>query len=98
MRKPQDRVLHQTECFPCLDFLANGQNLTEVPALDELHDDEELACHGVLVNCQNLDNVAMLQGHADLALAHEQLDPCLVLAPAPAEDLDGHDPPRTWIV
>src|SRR5262249_34680328 len=84
-------VLDQLEGLGRLELLARGEDLAQVAALDELHDQVVLPRAGVLVDRQDLDDVGVLQGHADLAFTDEQLDLLRVLAPAPPQRLDGHE-------
>src|SRR5207245_6939099 len=68
------------------------QEVPEVAALDELHDNVILLGHHVAVDRQDLDDVGVPHRHAELALALEQVDAVLVVAPLAAQYLDGdHD-------
>ena len=71
--------------------LADLQDLAQVAALDELHDDGVLVRRLVVAHRQHLDDVGVLERLADAGLADEQVDALLVLAPAAAQHLDGDD-------
>src|SRR5262249_60467151 len=85
-------VLDEAQRLGRLQLLADLQDLAQVAALDELHDDEVLPGGGVVADGEDLDDVGVAQRQADLALAVEQLDALRVLAPAAAQHLDGHHP------
>src|SRR6202011_4748992 len=79
------------QCLRRLQLLADREDVAQISSFDELHDDVPLASRYVLVHRENLDDAGMAKRQADAALSLKQVDALLVLAPAAAQDLDGHD-------
>ena len=92
-----DHVLHEAQGLRRLQLAADLQDVTEVAPLHKLHDDVILLRDRVLGDGQRLDDVGVAQVQADVPLALEQVDGVVVLAPAPAQHLDGNDAAALWL-
>src|SRR5207253_8302582 len=68
------RLFQDAHGLDGLELLARDQDIAQVTSLHELHDDVILPRRDVPVDREDLDDVAVPQGHAHLALAFEQIE------------------------
>ena len=91
-------LFEQTKCFGPIELFADRQEIAQIAALDEVHDDVILARCRVAIDGEDVNDIRVPHAQADFAFALKQLDLARVFRPSLAQYLDGHDLARARVI
>src|SRR5262249_16625250 len=91
-------ILQDAQSFGGLELFANRHEISEVTAFHKFHHDEVLSGRGVSIDGENLDDVGVVERHADAAFTLKQLNRVLFCTPLTPQDFDRDDPASSRII